>query len=104
MIIPHVGAPKLHPQKTFATYPAPELEPLNHYHDFVEACLGNGPAGADFAFSGPLAEAVLLANVANRFPGETLEWNAKRLRFTNNRDANRFLRREYRDGWHVRGL
>ncbi len=104
LIIPHVGAPQLHPLKDFENYPAPELEPLNHYHDFVEAAMGNGVAGANFDFSGPMAEAVLLANVANRFPGETLEWNAKRLKFTNNDKANKFLRREYREGWEVKGL
>jgi hypothetical protein len=104
LILPHVGAPKLHPEADFADYPAPELEPLNHYHDFVEAAMGNGSAGANFDFSGPLAEAVLLANVANRFPGETLEWNARRLKFANNRKANDYLRRPYRDGWEVRGL
>ncbi len=104
MIIPHIGPPQLHPMKNYKDYPTPELEPLNHYHDFVEAALGNRVAGANFDFSGPMAEAVLLANVANRFPGETLEWNAKRLRFTNNKDANQYLRREYRDGWKIRGL
>ena len=64
----------------------------------------NGIAGANFDFSGPLAETVLLANVANRFPGERLEWNAEKLRFTNNRRANKYLRRKYRKGWKVRGL
>ncbi len=104
MVIPHIGPPQLHPLKDYANYATPELEPRNHYHEFVEAAMGNGPAGANFDFAGPLAEAVLLANVANRFPGETLEWNAKRLKFTNNDEANKYLRREYRDGWEVKGL
>ena len=104
MIIPHVGAPELYPVEKFTNYPVPELEPLNHYHEFVEAALGNGTPGSNFAYSGPLTETVLLSNVANRFPGQVLEWNPRRLKFTNNDDANKFLRRKYRDGWDVRGL
>ena len=104
LIIPHVAAPQLHPAEKFQNYPLPELEPKNHYHEFVEAALGNGVCGSNFDFAGPMAEAVLLTNVANRFPGETLEWNAKRLKFTNSREANKYLRRRYRRGWGVWGL
>jgi hypothetical protein len=104
LIIPHVGPPQLYPLDKFKNYPKPELEPRNHYHEFVEAALGNGVCGSNFDYAGPLAEAVLLANVADRFPGKTLEWNARRLRFTNSSDANKYLRRPYRKGWKVRGL
>jgi len=104
LIIPHVGPPHLYPLEKFKDYPTPKLEPLNHYHDFVEAALGNGKAGANFDFAGPLAETVLLGNVANRYPGKTLEWNAEKLEFTNSCEANQHLRRRYREGWHVRGL
>lgn len=104
IIIPHVGPPQLYPLEKFKDYPKPELEPKNHYHEFVEAALGHGQCGCHFDYAGPLAEAVLLANVADRFPGRTLEWDAKRLRFTNSADANKYLRRPYRRGWKVRGL
>lgn len=104
LIIPHVGPPHLYPEEKFQNYPKPELEPLDHYHDFVEAALGNGAAGANFDFAGPLTETVLLANVANRFPGKSLEWNAKKLKFTNSPKATDLLRRRYRKGWRVRGL
>jgi predicted dehydrogenase len=104
LLIPHVAEPKLFPEEKFKNYPKPDVGGLNHYHDFVEAALGNGVAGSNFDYAGPLTEAVLLGNVANRFPGQTLEWNAKALRFTNNREANNYLRRRYRRGWKVRGL
>ncbi len=104
LIIPHVGPPHLYPEEKFENYPKPELEPLDHYHDFVEAALGNGKAGADFSFSGPMTEAVLLANVANRFPGRKLEWNAEKLRFDNDREASKLIRDRPRRGWRVRGL
>ena len=64
---------------------------------------GNTVAGANFDFAGPLTESVLLSNIANRFPGQTLEWDAERMKFTNNRDANRLLRRKYRKGWTLNG-
>ena len=51
-----------------------------------------------------MAEAVLLANVANRFPGKTLRWNSQRLKFDNNSEATEFIRRRYRKGWEVKGL
>jgi len=104
LIIPHVGPPHLYPEEKFKDYPKPELEPKDHYHEFVEAALGNTVAGANFDFSGPMAEAVLLANVANRFPGKTLRWNSQRLKFDNNSEATEFLRRRYRKGWEVKGL
>ena len=104
LVIPHVGPPHLYPLDKFKDYPAPKLEPKDHYHEFVEAALGNCVAGANFDFAGPLAETVLLGNVANRFPGKTLEWNAEKLKFTNSGEATKHLRRRYREGWHVRGL
>ncbi|NLN92216.1 MAG: Gfo/Idh/MocA family oxidoreductase [Candidatus Hydrogenedens sp.] len=104
LVIPHVGPPKLFPEEKFADYPTPELEPLNHYHDFVEAALGNGVAGAHFGFSGPMTEAVLLASIGNRFIGEKLEWDGAALKFTNNKKANQYIKRRYRRGWLVKGM
>jgi hypothetical protein len=44
---------------------------------------------------------VLLGTVANRLPGETLEWNAAALRVENNEAANKMLSRTYRTGWQI---
>lgn len=104
LLIPHVGDPHLYPDSKFKSYPKPAMPPLNHYHEFADAAMGKCVAGANFDFAGPLAEAVLLANVANRFQKQTLEWDAKRLEFTNFEEANKYLRRDYRKGWDIRGL
>lgn len=104
MILPHVGPPHLYPEEKFVDYPKPELEPKNHYHEFVDAALSGTTGDAGFHFSGPLTEAVLLGNIANRFPGKTLQWNSHQLKFDNNTDATGLLRRSYRKGWQVRGL
>lgn len=104
MIIPHYDTPQLYPKARFENYPFPDFEPINHYHEFVEAAMGNTIAGANFDFAGPLTEAVLLGNIANRFPGETLHWDMDAMRFTNHEDANTLRMRKYRHGWETRGL
>jgi len=97
-------APVLLPEKKFESHPRPKFEPLDHYHQFVDACLGLTQAASRFAVSGPMSEAVLLGTVAVRVPGERLMWNPRRLKFTNHAGANRLLRRRYRDGWHAGGF
>jgi len=104
MIVPHVKEPSIYPEKKYKHYKKVDLITMNHYHDFVEGALGNGTPGSHFDYSGPMTEAVLLANIANRFPGKTLEWDAERLKFTNSKEANKFIRCKYRKGFKVIGL
>ena len=79
----------------------------NHYQEWAAACKGGKPAGANFDWAGPLAEAVLLGNVALRsqlreeLTGKKLMWDSGALRIANSEKANEFLRREYREGWSV---
>jgi predicted dehydrogenase len=104
MSIPHIDRPKLFPESKFAGVPQPQMERAHHWHQFVDAILGKDQTQANFDYAGPLTEAVLLGCVATRFPQTTLEWNAKRLRFTNEKAANQYVRRKYRKGWDVKGL
>jgi hypothetical protein len=41
----------------------------------------------------------MLGLIAIRFPGETLAWDDKRMKFTNKSAANDFLHPAYRKGW-----
>lgn len=77
---------------------------MSHYHNFVDGCLGKVKTGSHFGFAGPLTEATLLGNIANRFAGKELAWDSEALKFTNEEAANQLIRREYRDGWKVAGL
>ncbi len=77
---------------------------LDHYHQWVDACLGKGEATANFDFAGALTEVALLGNVALEFPGEKLDWDAKNLSFPSKPAANRWLHKDYREGWEVTGL
>jgi predicted dehydrogenase len=71
-----------------------------HYNEWVAACKGGPKAMSNFDYSGPMTETVLLGNVALR-AGGTIQWDAKNLRVTNNADANRFVRKNYRKGWDI---
>lgn len=103
--IPHIATPKLYPEEKFQDYPLPPVADAHHWNDWAQACIG-GPArpAAPFDYSGPLTETVLLGSIAVRFPQTTLEWNSTRLRFSNVKAANAFIRRSYRSGWQVPGL
>jgi predicted dehydrogenase len=104
MLLPHSTMPELMPAADFRDYKMPQIEPINHYFQFVEAVRGNQKATTSFDYSGPLTEAVLLGPLATRFPKTTLEWNSAKLKFKNSPEATSHVRREYRAGWKVKGL
>ncbi len=104
MLLPHVEEPRLFPQEKFRDYKPPSIESNHHYHQWVDACLGKGHTSASFSYAGPLTEALLLGVVANRFPGDTLAWDADKLEITNKPEANQLLRRSYREGFSVENL
>ncbi|MFQ5732990.1 MAG: Gfo/Idh/MocA family protein [Planctomycetaceae bacterium] len=104
LLLPHVSEARLYPQAKFKDYKRPAVSGGNHYHQWVDACLGIGTTSAPFRYAGPLTEALLLGVVANRFPGKTLAWDAKKLQVTNIPAADALLKRDYRDGFAVKGL
>jgi hypothetical protein len=71
-----------------------------HHQEWIAACKGGPPAMANFSYSAPMTEAVLLGNVAIR-AAEKVEWDSKNLRVTNFPRANQYVRREYRQGWKL---
>ncbi len=106
MLLPHAGNtnPLLFPSKKFKGHPYPEIAPRNHYHHWVDACLGKTKTGAGFDYAGPLTEVILLGTVALRCPDEELAWNTEQMKVTNSPKANQYVRRRYREGWTVPGL
>ncbi|HRQ50684.1 MAG TPA: Gfo/Idh/MocA family oxidoreductase, partial [Agriterribacter sp.] len=90
-----------------------------HYAQWVEGCIagyGNMELSAPFSKSGPLTEAILMANLGiraadtpkprengrgNDYPGANMKllWDYKNMRVTNLEEVNRFVKREYRQGW-----
>ena len=104
VLIPHGGGARLYPTEKFKSHPRPDVRGSNHYHDFVNACLGGPPTASHFMQTGPMAETILLGTVAIRTPGTTLQWDAANMKFPNCPAAEKFLRRTYRKGWQVEGL
>lgn len=101
MVIPHVGEMQVYfadksAKKEFAT-----LESLNHYHGWVDGCLSGKQPSDGFEYGGNLTESVLLGNIAVRYRGQKLNWDEQKMQITNHQDANKWLSREYRDGWKL---
>jgi predicted dehydrogenase len=73
---------------------------IGHHAEWLESILGGPPAASAFDHSGPLTEMVLLGNLAVR-TGRRIEWDAANMRVTNDREAQKFVKREYRKGWEL---
>ena len=69
-----------------------------HYRDWIRACKGGDPACSNFNVAAPFVEWMLLGVIALRVDGK-LEWDAPKMRFTNNADANQYLKPAFRKGW-----
>jgi len=68
---------------------------VGHVKEWIDACRGGDPAGANFDYSGKLTEMVLLGNLAVR-TGKYIEWDAERMVCTNVPEANQYVRKPYR--------
>lgn len=104
LLLPHIAKPTLYPAAKFEGVEWPKLEPVNHWHSFINAVKGNGTTSAHFGYAGPLTEWVLLGGIATRFPNQTLNWDPAAMKVTNLDAANQFVRKPYRSGWEVEGL
>ena len=105
MLIPHVGMPKLFPEKKFKDHKMEIVEKVHHWHSFIDAVRGEVPLpSANFDYSGPLTETVLLGGIATRFPKQDLIWDAPNLSFKDNPNATDLVKKKYRKGWEVKGL
>lgn len=95
------GDPRLLPEsKMKAFQPPPKTLPRSPGNDreWIEACKGGKPGGANFEFEALIAEALLLGNVALR-SGKKLYWDGQKLRVTNDPAAQQYVTFEYRQGW-----
>jgi len=70
-------------------------ESKEHYHQFVDACLGKGACTAPFSYAARLTETILLGVIAGYFPNQTLHWNNETSKF-DEEEANKFLDVPYR--------
>jgi predicted dehydrogenase len=79
--------------------PEPSIaKSVGHHKEWLDAIRGTGKPLCNFDYSGNLAEAVLLGNVAYR-AGEKLHWDANALKVTNHKTANELIDPAPRKGW-----
>ena len=72
-----------------------------HYEEWINECKGSDQrAMSNFDYAGPLNETVLLGNVALR-TGQKIQWDAKKMKVTNVRAANKYINEDYRRGWSL---
>jgi len=99
------GKYRLMPEEEFTDFEAPERsipDSIGHYAEWITACKEGTPTTCNFDYSGALTEAVLLGSVAFRAQKD-LRWNAKQLEASNCKKAEEFVRKDYREGWSLRG-
>jgi hypothetical protein len=104
LLVVHTGGLALLPLNKFESYEKPKFTERNHYHHFVDACLGGEKTESHFAQTGPMTEAILLGTIAIREPGVRLDWDAEKMQFPNYPAANKYTRRSYREGWSEAGF
>jgi predicted dehydrogenase len=74
-----------------------------HQRDWVRACKGGEPACSNFSVAGPYTEWMVLGAIAVRVEGKLL-WDAKKMEFTNNKEANKYVKPVFRKGWELKSL
>jgi predicted dehydrogenase len=97
----YAGNVRLLPEERMETFENPPqflTRSPGHHNDWIRACKGGDPACSNFGVAAPFTEWVLLGTIAPRFEGK-LEWDSANMRFTNNEEANKLLKPEFRQGW-----
>jgi len=99
--------------------------PEGHYLQWVNACMagyGNAKTSSSFDYAGPFTESILIGNLALKsyfevdpaaenksfwgggkqyYGRKRLRWDAENMKVTNFEPANKFVKRNYRDGYTV---
>lgn len=71
-----------------------------HHKEWLESISGGPASASNFEHAGRLTETVLVGNLAVR-TGQRIEWDAKNMKVLNHRDAQKYVKREYRKGWEL---
>jgi len=72
-----------------------------HYKNWLNAIREGRQAVSPFEYGARLSEIGLLGVIAMRMTGRKLEYDAKAMKFTNCKEANKWLNPPYRKGWHL---
>lgn len=91
------------PEKQFKDFEGPPKtlpRSRGHEREWLEACRDGPDTMSNFNYADPLAEFVLLGNIAT-LVGEIIEFDPLEMKVINNPRANIALEREYRHGWSL---
>ena len=94
-IIPSVKMENYHGIKT-----TEERQRENSNDIWTRAFLANEESPGSFIYAAPVTETINLAAVALRAK-KKINYDARYMKITNDREANEFLYRKYRNGWEV---
>jgi predicted dehydrogenase len=97
------GNPRLIPEAKMKAYTLPPktLKRVGGiYRDWIDAIKTGGKSSADFGYSGPMAEVILMGVVAMRTE-EKLYWDAPNMKATNYPEAEKYIIPEYYNGWKL---
>jgi hypothetical protein len=103
MVMADYGRHILLPEKQFEGFKRPDrfiADSIGHHKEWIQACKTGGKTTCNFDYSGPLSETALLGNVAYRVH-KNLDWDSKKLRATNCREAEQYVQHHYRKGWKI---
>ncbi len=97
------GNPRLIPSGEMTSFKQPPQtlpRPKDELSQWIGACQGGPPSGANYEQIFPFCETICLGNVALRV-NKKLQWDADAKQFRNSMDANQLLTRRYRPGWEL---
>ena len=93
--------PRIVPAAKAADYQAPPpflTRSQETYTDWIQSCKSGNPSASNFGVAGPFTEWIAMGCIACRVPGK-LEWDPEKMRITNNKEANKFVKPTFRKGW-----
>ena len=91
--------------KPHGTWPKPEdhiPKSIGHHKEWIDACKTGKPTTCNFDYAGKFIENNMLALVAYRV-GKKINWDDKDLKDPNCPEADKYIKKTYRDGWVLDG-
>jgi predicted dehydrogenase len=98
------GQHVLLPKKQYEGFQPPEPtipSSIGHHQEWIVGAKTGAPTPCNFDYGGKMTENLMAGIVSCRVK-QKLDWDSENLRATNCPEADRFIRREYREGWSIR--
>jgi hypothetical protein len=99
-------SPRILPEEAHRAYPVPPPQipriKSTHFDHFIQCCKSGKPTCADFQYAAAITEFLLLGHLAIKAGvGRPVDWDPVAMRCTNMPELDHWLRRPYREGWHM---